>query len=152
MVSQLVAMLGEPYPGDSTLHAFPTPEAIAQTPLDVFIKIVQLGYRGPYIHRLAQQVVSGELDLKALRDPSIPTDMLNRSLRAIKGMGAYATHPLLMLLGRYEELAIDSAMRAFISQHYFRDKNPYDKEMCGVYKDWGRWRYLAYWFDHVGSS
>jgi hypothetical protein len=30
-------------------------------------------------------------------------------------------------------LALDSAMRAFIRQHYFREEDPHDKEIRGVY-------------------
>jgi 3-methyladenine DNA glycosylase/8-oxoguanine DNA glycosylase len=151
MVARLVATLGEPYTPEPSLRAFPTPEAIAQADPHVFTEIIPLGYRGPYIHRLAQQVVSGELDLEALRDVSTPTQTLKRQLQAIRGMGPYATHTLLMLLGRYEELAIDSEMRAFVRQHYFEGNSPKDKEIRTVYEAWGRWRYLAYWFDPVAG-
>jgi 3-methyladenine DNA glycosylase/8-oxoguanine DNA glycosylase len=152
MVSQLVTTLGEPYAPDPSLRAFPTPEAIAQADSELFTEIIPLGYRGPYIHRLAQQVVSGDLDLEAFRDVSMPTQALKRKLQAIRGVGPYVTHTLLMLLGRYEELAIDSDMRAFVRQHYFEGKSPKDKEIQTVYEDWGKWRYLAYWFDPVAGS
>jgi 3-methyladenine DNA glycosylase/8-oxoguanine DNA glycosylase len=72
-------------------------------------------------------------------------------LRAIKGVGPYATHTLLMRLGRYEDLAIDAEMRAFLARKYFDGKTPNDKEMRAVYEDWGKWRYLAYWFDRVNE-
>jgi 3-methyladenine DNA glycosylase/8-oxoguanine DNA glycosylase len=151
MVARLVATLGEPYAPEPNLRAFPTPEAIARADPHVFTEIIPLGYRGHYIHRLAQQVVSGELDLEALRDISTPTQTLKRQLQAIRGVGPYATHTLLMLLGRYEELAIDSEMRAFVRQHYFEGNSPKDKEIRAVYEAWGRWRYLAYWFDPVAG-
>jgi 3-methyladenine DNA glycosylase/8-oxoguanine DNA glycosylase len=147
MVSQLVAKLGEPYPDDPTMCAFPTPEAVARAKPRVFTQAIPLGYRGPYIQALARQVASGELDLETLRDPMLPTEALKRQLRAIKGVGPYAAHTLLMLLGRYEEVAIDSEMRVFVRQKYFQGKNPSDKEMQAIYEDWGKWRYLAYWFD-----
>jgi hypothetical protein len=57
-----------------------------------------------------------------------------------------------MLLGRYEELAIDSEMRAFVRQRYFDGKHPRDKEIRAVYEEWGRWRYLAYWFDPTAGA
>jgi 3-methyladenine DNA glycosylase/8-oxoguanine DNA glycosylase len=152
MVAQLVATLGEPYGPDPALHAFPTPEAIAKADPGMLTETIPLGYRGPYIHRLAQQVVSGELDLEGFREASMPTDTLKRKLRAIRGVGPYATHTLLMLLGRYEELAIDSEMRAFVRQRYFDGKHPRDKEIRAVYEEWGRWRYLAYWFDPTAGA
>jgi 3-methyladenine DNA glycosylase/8-oxoguanine DNA glycosylase len=152
MVAQLVATLGEPYAADPALRAFPTAEAIAQADPRLFTETIPLSYRGPYIHRLAQQVAAGELDLEGFRDTSVPTETLKRKLQAIRGVGPYATHTLLMLLGRYEELAIDSEMRAFVRQRYFNGKHPNDKEIRAVYEDWGRWRYLAYWFDPVADA
>jgi 3-methyladenine DNA glycosylase/8-oxoguanine DNA glycosylase len=152
MVAQLVATFGEPYAADPTLRAFPTAQAIAQADPRLLTETIPLGYRGPYIHRLAQQVVSGELDLEGFRDTSMPTQTLKRKLQAIRGVGPYATHTLLMLLGRYEELAIDSEMRAFVRQRYFNGKTPTDKEILALYEDWGRWRYLAYWFDPVAGA
>jgi 3-methyladenine DNA glycosylase/8-oxoguanine DNA glycosylase len=152
MVAQLVATLGKPWPIDPALRAFPTPEAIAQAPPEAFTRTVPLGYRGPYIRRVAQQVADGELDLEALRDASIPSATLKRQLLALRGIGPYAAHTLMMLLGRYEELAIDAEMRAFVRRKYFAGRAPKDAEMRAVYDGWGRWRYLAYWFDAVEQS
>jgi 3-methyladenine DNA glycosylase/8-oxoguanine DNA glycosylase len=149
MISNLVAALGDPYKDDPNLHAFPTPKAIARTRPDVFNETVPLGYRGPYVHLLAQQVASGDLDLEALRDPSIPSETLKRTLRGIRRVGPYATHTLMMLLGRYDELAIDTEMRTFVARKYCNGNTPNAKEICAVYEDWGKWRYLAYWFDRV---
>jgi 3-methyladenine DNA glycosylase/8-oxoguanine DNA glycosylase len=149
MVANLVAALGDSYKDKPDLHAFPTPKAIARTRPDIFNKTVPLGYRGAYVHSLAQQVASGDLDLEALRDPSIPSETLKRKLRGIKGVGPYATHTLMMLLGHYDELAIDAEMRVFVARKYCNGKTPNAKEICAVYEDWGRWRYLAYWFDRV---
>jgi 3-methyladenine DNA glycosylase/8-oxoguanine DNA glycosylase len=152
MISHLVAALGEPYADHPNLRAFPTPEAIARTKPDLFNTMVPLGYRGTYIQRLAQQVASGDLDLEALRDPSIPAEVLKRRLLAIKGVGPYATHTVLMLLGHYEELAIDAEGRAFVARKYLKGKTPTDKEMRAIYESWGKWRYLAYWFDITDDS
>ena len=152
MVAHRVAALGDPYADHPTLRTFPTPQAIACTTPDVFTKMGPLGYRGAYIYRLAQQVASGDLDLEALRDPSIPAEVLKRRLLAIKGVGPYAAHTLLMLLGHYEELAIDAEVRAFVARKYLKGKTPNDKEMRAVYEGWGKWRYLAYWFDITDDS
>ena len=53
-----------------------------------------------------------------------------------------------MLLGRYDELAVDTAFRRFVSRKYFGGQPPpSDAVAQAVYEDWGRWKYLAYWFD-----
>jgi 3-methyladenine DNA glycosylase/8-oxoguanine DNA glycosylase len=147
MVAEVVHAFGEPYPADPAQHAFPQPEAIADVSLEEFSRRVRLGYRTPYIHELAQRVVSGDLDLEALKEPSLPSSELKKELLAIKGVGNYAAATLLMLLGRYDELAVDTAFRSLVSQKYFAGEKPKDAEAKAVYDAWGRWKYLAYWFD-----
>jgi len=147
MVEGLVQALGTPYPGDPSLRAFPTPEAIAAAPSKTFTETVHLGYRGRYIHELAAQVVAGILDLNALQDPTLSTPVLKKKLLAIKGVGNYAAATLLMLLGRYDALAIDTVFRDFVSKKYFEDRIPSEEEARSIYASWGKWQYLAYWFD-----
>jgi 3-methyladenine DNA glycosylase/8-oxoguanine DNA glycosylase len=147
MVSSLVQRMGEPFPGDGSLRAFPTAAAIAAMPLDDFCAAARLGYRGRYVHELAARVVTGALDLEALRDSAVPTADLRKRLLAIKGVGRYAAATLLMVLGRYEDLAVDTEFRQFVTQKYFAGQPVSDKLMMAVYDDWGRWKYLAYWFD-----
>ena len=96
---------------------------------------------------LAQRVATGDLDLEALRSSELPTTELKKRLLAIKGVGNYAAANMLMLLGRYDELAIDTVFRAFVGQKYFGGTYPTDKEAQAIYDEWGEWKYLAYWFD-----
>jgi 3-methyladenine DNA glycosylase/8-oxoguanine DNA glycosylase len=147
IVKRLVDTYGEPYSGDSALRAFPAPEAIASAPFKRFAESVRAGYRNEYIHTLAGRVASGELDLEVLRDSNLPTPELKKKLLAIKGVGNYAAATLLMLLGHYDELAVDTVFREFVSKTYFDRERPSDHEAQAVYERWGRWKYLAYWFD-----
>jgi len=147
MVQGLVNACGAFYPGDADKRAFPTPQVIAAQAPDTFAGTVRLGYRADYVHTLAARVASGEVDLEAWQDAAIPTPDLKKDLLDIKGVGNYAAATLLMLLGRYDELAVDTAFRRFVSRKYFDGQPPSDREAQAVYEDWGRWKYLAYWFD-----
>ncbi len=151
MLQELINEFGEPFPGDATTRAFPSPGAIASVSEESFTERVRMGYRGPYIHRLAGQVASGELNLECLLDPAIPTSELNARLRSIKGVGNYAAATLLMLLGRYDELAVDTVFRQFVSKKYFAGRMPSDVDAREIYAKWGRWKYLAFWFDMWNS-
>jgi 3-methyladenine DNA glycosylase/8-oxoguanine DNA glycosylase len=91
--------------------------------------------------------VEGRLDLSSFEDPALPTGELYQRLRQIKGVGDYAAATILMLLGRYEYLAIDSEMRAFVAKKYFNGQPAGDSQIRAIYAPWGRWQYLAYWFD-----
>jgi hypothetical protein len=71
-------------------------------------------------------VGSGELDRETLRHLRSPTEALNRPVRGIKGVGPYASHTLLMLLRRDEEVAIDAETRAFLRWKLFLGEKPPD--------------------------
>lgn len=149
MVRGLVRALGETAPdgvGGGPAWAFPTPEAIAAAPADV-LESARLGYRAPYVRELGERVAGGELDLEALDDPGVPLDALKETLLGIRGVGPYAAATLLMLLGRYEHLAMDSVFRSFVGQRYFVGTTPTDEQAGSIYDRWGRWKYLGYWLD-----
>lgn len=147
MVQGLVDAFGAPFPLDPRLRAFPTAEALASAEPQAFSESVRLGYRGPYIRLLAERVVGGDLDLEALVDSQLPTLELRKQLLQIKGVGSYAAATMLMLLGRYDELPVDSVFRQFVSRKYFNGEDISDARARAVYDAWGAWKYLAYWFD-----
>ncbi len=78
---------------------------------------------------------------------TLGTEEIRRSLLEIRGVGPDAAARLLMLLGRYDHLAVDTVYRAFVSERYFAGRRPSDREAEEVYAGWGRWKYLGYWFD-----
>ena len=147
MVAGLVKAHGKSYPGRPELQAFPAPATIAALTPAEFGESVRMGYRAPYVHELAQRITSGQLSLEALLDPEIPTPELKKRLLEIKGAGNYAVATLLMLLGRYDDLGVDTVARDFVARKYFGGRRPSDTQVVGIYADWGEWKYLAYWFD-----
>ncbi len=145
MVQRLVDKLGQPSPV-SMRSAFPAPEAIAAAGEPVLTDEVRLGYRAPYVRQLAQQVVAGELDLEAMRCSSEDTVELRRQLLQIKGIGPYAAATLLVLLGRYDYIGVDSWARKLVSKHFYGGQPVGEKEIQAAFDRFGRWRALAYWF------
>jgi N-glycosylase/DNA lyase len=118
MVAALVEHLGEPAAGvepDGPFgRAFPTPAAMAAAGLDFYTDVVRAGYRGPYLRSLAESVASGELDLEVLGRVSreeLSDDELEARLLALPGVGPYAAAHVMMLLGRYSRLVLDSWTR-----------------------------------------
>lgn len=163
MVRGLVGAFGDPVPGasdgtgsgDGALpppegtpdRAFPAPEALAAATPDELAERAGLGYRAPWVHALAREVAAGERDLERWRESGLSTPELARELKTVKGIGDYAAATLLMLLGRYDELAVDSVFRRFVGETYFDGAAPSETEARAVYEDWGEWKFLAYWFD-----
>ena len=104
-----------------------------------------LGYRAPFILQLARSVDSGELDLESLQKANLPTSELRKKLLAIKGIGDYAAANLLMLLGHYDFIPVDSwALKMFSNERYAGA--PVGRvEVEAAFERWGQWQGLAYW-------
>jgi 3-methyladenine DNA glycosylase/8-oxoguanine DNA glycosylase len=146
MNQNLVNQFGAPLPADPTRRAFPTPERLASTGEATLRSETRLGYRAPYVLALAQQVASRELDLEALKTAGIPTAELRKRLLAIKGIGAYATANLLMLLGRYDFIPVDSWALKMVSSEFHDGQPVGPAEVEAAFERWGPWKGLAYWF------
>ncbi len=76
--------------------------------------MVRAGYRGPYFIELARMVRDGEVDLEILGSSSaaqIPDDEVATRLLALPGVGPYAAAHVMMMIGRYSRLILDSWTR-----------------------------------------
>ena len=109
MTTALVEHLGREAPDGR--HAFPTPDAMADADEGFYRDTVRAGYRGAYLRSLAADVAEGSLDLEALTDPELPDEDVAERLLALPGCGPYATAHMMMLLGRYSRLILDSWTR-----------------------------------------
>jgi len=146
MVEALVAQFGEPLPADPTRHAFPTPDRLAAADEGMLRSSARLGYRAPYVLELARAAASGALDLEALKTADTPTPQLRKRLLAIKGVGGYAAANLLMLLGRYDSVPVDSWALKMVSHEWYGGEPVGQAEVEAAFERWGEWKGLAYWF------
>jgi 3-methyladenine DNA glycosylase/8-oxoguanine DNA glycosylase len=145
MVQALVDHFGAPLPGDPHKHAFPTPDRLAAENVES-LGAARLGYRTPYVMDLAQAVASGALELEAYRYSDLPTPELRKDLLKIKGVGAYAAANLLVLLGRYDFLPVDSWALKMVSHEWHGGEPIGPAEVEAAFEGWGPWKGLAYWF------
>lgn len=145
MVKTLVDQFGAPLPDDPARCAFPAPERLAETNAET-LRAAGLGYRAPYVLELAGAAASGDLDLEGLKTTGLPTPELRERLLAIKGVGAYAAASLLMLLGRYDCVPVDSWALKLVSHEWYGGEAVGRAEVEAAFERWGEWRGLAYWF------
>jgi 3-methyladenine DNA glycosylase/8-oxoguanine DNA glycosylase len=150
MVGALVEHLGEPAAGapDGPYgRAFPTPEAMAEVDEAFYRDVARAGYRGAYLRSLAFDVASGTLDLEALGDASrdeLTDDDLEAQLLDLPGVGPYAAAHIMLLLGRYSRLVLDSWTRP----KYARlngGKVVKDRTIERRFRRYGPYAGLAFW-------
>jgi 3-methyladenine DNA glycosylase/8-oxoguanine DNA glycosylase len=151
MVGALVEHLGEQAagaPADGPYgRAFPTPEAMAEAGEDFYREVVRAGYRGPYLRSLAQSVAEGRVDLEQLGRASreeLPDDELAARLLALPGIGPYAAAHVMMMLGRYSPLILDSWTRPKYAR--LNGGRPVaDRTIEGRFRRYGPYAGLAFW-------
>jgi 3-methyladenine DNA glycosylase/8-oxoguanine DNA glycosylase len=152
MVNALVEHLGEKAPGALATgpygRAFPTPEAMASATDTFYKKVAGAGYRGPYLQTLARDVAAGRVDLESLASSShddLPDDEVARRLQALPGVGPYAAAHIMLMLGRYDRLILDSWTRPKYARLMGRKRPFSDRTIVRRFSRYGRYAGLAFW-------
>ncbi|HRQ36900.1 MAG TPA: hypothetical protein PLD25_03175 [Chloroflexota bacterium] len=146
MALELTNTFGAPLPDDPQRRAFPTPARLAMADVETLRNTARLGYRAPYVLELAQRVASGELDLESWRTAVLSTNELRQRLLSLKGVGPYAAASLLMLMGHYDSVPVDSWAFKLVSHEWYNGQPVGRAEVEKAFANWGQWKGLAYWF------
>lgn len=145
MNKALVDLYGAPLPADPARKAFPTARRLAAADGQELRTAAGLGYRGPYVAELARAVASGALDIEALKTANMPTLELRKRLLSLKGVGDYAAANMLMLLGHYDYLPVDSWALRMVSHEWHAGQPIGRAEVEAAFERWGQWKGLAFW-------
>lgn len=109
---KLVNQRGEVY------YAFPEPEALAGLDEDA-LKTCNLGYRSKYVVRAAGKVLSGELDLQAVR--RMPYGKAREELLKLFGVGEKVADCIcLFSLHHLQAFPVDTHINQALQHHYRR--------------------------------
>jgi 3-methyladenine DNA glycosylase/8-oxoguanine DNA glycosylase len=141
MTTALVDHLGEQAPDGR--RAFPSPAAMAEADDAFYRDVVRAGYRGAYLRSLASSVADGILDLEALNDPELGDDEVAERLIALPGCGPYATAHMMMLLGRYSRLILDSWTRPTYAR--LNGRKAADRTIERRFRPYRDYAGLAFW-------
>ncbi len=150
MVSALVEHLGEKAPKAPQTgpwgRAFPTPEAMAGAGEEFYRDVVRAGYRGRHLRTLSRSVAGGKLDLESLDAPpeELPDEELEKRLLALPGIGPYAAAHVMMMLGRYSRLILDSWTRPTYARLVGKPSVA-DEEIEERFYPYGPYKGLAFW-------
>jgi 3-methyladenine DNA glycosylase/8-oxoguanine DNA glycosylase len=123
---------------------------MADASADFYRDTMRAGYRGAYLKALAGSVAEASLDLEdlgvATRD-EIPDDVMAERLLALPGVGPYAAAHIMMMLGRYSSLILDSWTRPTYARlaGYKRPKRLKDATIARRFRRYGEYAGLAFW-------
>jgi 3-methyladenine DNA glycosylase/8-oxoguanine DNA glycosylase len=107
-------------------------------------EVARAGYRGAYLIAVARSVAGGELDLEALTDPALPDDEVEERLLALPGVGPYAAAHVMMTMGRYHRLILDSWTRPTYAKLVGK-KTVADATIRRRFRRFGPYAGLAFW-------
>jgi N-glycosylase/DNA lyase len=151
MVGALVEHLGKRAPGapvvGSAGRAFPTAAAMAEADESFYRDVARAGYRGAYLRSLAASVAAGDLDLQQLERDSpegLSDDEVEGRLLALPGVGPYAAAHVMMMLGRYSRLILDSWTRPKYAR-LVRRKEVSDATIQRRFSTYKEYAGLAFW-------
>ena len=148
MVHAIVEHLGERAAGAGRDgpwgRAFPTPAAMADAGESFYRDVARTGYRGAYLLQLARSVRDGELDLEAFAVEELPDAELEERLLALPGVGPYAAAHIMMTLGRYHRLILDSWTRPTYAKKVGR-ATVSDAAIARRFRRYGPYAGLAFW-------
>jgi 3-methyladenine DNA glycosylase/8-oxoguanine DNA glycosylase len=151
MVDAIVEHLGEPAPGAPAAgpfgRAFPTPERMAEAGDGFYRDVARAGYRGAYLIAIARSVAEGAIDLE--RFSRAPTEELSdeemeADLLALPGVGPYAAAHIMMTVGRYHRLILDSWTRPTYAKKVGRPAVK-DAAIERRFRRYGAYAGLAFW-------
>ena len=152
MINALVEHLGEKAPGAADHspygRAFPTADAMAAAPERFYKRDAGAGYRGPYLKTLAKHVAAGRVDLEILANAprdDLPDAEVARRLQALPGVGPYAAAHIMLMLGRYDRLILDSWTRPTYARLLGKKRPVSDRTIVRRFARYGPYAGLAFW-------
>lgn len=114
---------------------FPSLEEISEISVSVLEKKCKLGYRAQYLKNVARAFIENDSFV------GWSTSEVLSNLKGVKGLGEYSINHIGMLLGKYDQIPVDSEVRG-----YFRQVGrPENKEFIySHYQNWHPYEFLAY--------
>jgi 3-methyladenine DNA glycosylase/8-oxoguanine DNA glycosylase len=127
-------------------RAFPDPAVLAAADPATLRDRARVGYRAETLITVARSVTEGRLDLEGLQDRARPDEEVAGILSAVRGLGPYAVAHMLMLLGRYDHLPVDTWLRRTVREAWFAGRSVSDAEILASFERFRPYRSLAYRF------
>jgi hypothetical protein len=106
------------------------------------------GYRAATLLNIASLAINNCLpldDLSAVGD----YEAIRTALTAIHGVGPYCIRHMLVLLGEFDEIPVDSEVTKYVSNRYFGGEDIDDRQAQQTFADFDPYQFLAYKFTRM---
>lgn len=139
-------------PGTGSERAFPGPAELDAAGPDEIAREGRVGYRARTIHALATRLASGEIDPASRPDPLDGSyEDLHDWYLQLPGIGPYGAAHLAAMDGRYDRIAVDTEFRTWARNRFHGGRAVRDSTLLAHYRDWGPWKYMAYWCESMNE-
>ena len=112
-------------------------------------RLAPVGYRAETIVALARLSAAGRLDLDAWAGAG-DFDRIRERLGRIKGIGPYTVNHMMVLLGDYRAIPVDSEVIAYLRRTHFGGRPVTPAEAVRPYDRYHPYNFLAYKFHRMG--
>lgn len=136
---------------ESTGGGFPEPRHLLQFSPRQLAKAVPVGYRSETILETARLSAEGRLDVDAWARAG-DFERVRKTLGAIKGIGPYCVNHMLVLLGGYSDIPVDSEVLKYLRETHFGGKAVCPREAVRPYDRYGSFGFLAFKFGRMGRK
>lgn len=130
---------------------FPSPKDILKYSIGKLSKIAPLGYRANTVYQISKLTEEGKLELDRWADDG-DYGRIRKVLKDIKGIGEYSINHMLVLLGDFSNIPVDSEVLKYLKEIYFRGKDVSTKELTKPFERYGDFKYLAYKYERMARK
>jgi len=122
---------------------FPAPELVLKYSTRQLAARAPLGYRAETVRTIAKLTADGKLPLNQWAAAGY-WDRTRSSLAAIRGVGPYSINHMLVLLGWYGDIPMDSEVLKYLRNTHFDGQAVAAEKATQPYGRYGQYRFLAY--------
>jgi 3-methyladenine DNA glycosylase/8-oxoguanine DNA glycosylase len=117
---------------------FPEPITFVDYEADALKKKIPIGYRSTYFISLARNFST----INFLKSLDKPFDQTQNNIESLKGFGAYASNHLLLLMGKFDSIPIDTVVTSYLKKNH-RVRKP-ESFINRHYKKWGQYKWWGF--------
>ncbi len=122
----------------SGIFPFPSPEIINKYSSEELKRLIPVGYRNVYLKSLAE-IFAKDLTLQDIESVKMDYSAATKIIKQLKGFGPYASAHILVLIGYYQKIPIDTVVVSYLKKMH-RVRKP-ESFINRHYRQWGKYKY-----------